>query len=209
MCVPMKRLWIIALALCLALAGRAEDQLWTLADGSKVTVIKVLSQSATHVTVRCPDGILQIDKRRLSDELKAQYPYDEAAARAKAVDEELARDREQRAAAREQKAAAPAKPKAAQGAVALEILGVRAAEDGVTYVTIANRTDMLHELARDAMVGVNVNGARFPVSRYTNPRGDVLTKVRLLPNATTEVGVVFKVPEGAVGVINMVYWVRH
>lgn len=205
----MKRFWIIAIMLCLGLVVRAEDQLWTLSDGSKVTVMKVLSQNATHVTVRCPDGILQIDKRRLPDELKAQYPYDDAAAQAKAVDEELARDRELRAAARKPEANAPAKPKAAQGTVALEILGVRSTAPGVAYVTIANRTDSLQEIARDAMVGVNVNGGRFPVSRYTNPRGDVLTKVRLLPNATAEVGVVFNVPEGEVGVISQVYWLRH
>jgi hypothetical protein len=56
---------------------------------------------------------------------------------------------------------------------------------------------------------VNANGAAFPVLRFTNPRGDVLTKMRLLPGATKEVGVVFDIPEGEVGDIVAVSWHRR
>ena len=56
----MKRSLCLLVALCLGIAVslHAEDQSWNLTDGRTVTVIKVLSQNATHVTVRCADGTL-------------------------------------------------------------------------------------------------------------------------------------------------------
>jgi hypothetical protein len=206
----MKR-YIAFIALCaLALLVRAEDQKWSLSDGTTVTVVKVLSQNATHVTIRSPEGIQQIDKRRLPDELKAQYPYDEAAANAQASAAEAERAR-LAAAAERHPAATSRQPRAtAQGGATMEILSVRPAGARATAtVTIANHSSAMQEIGRESVIGVNVNGAAFPVSRFTNPRGDVLTKVRLLPNATKEIMIVFDIPENEVGDIGSVYWNRR
>ena len=72
----MKIVAVLVLLLTLSASARAEDQVWSLTDGRVVTVGKVLSQSPTHVTVRCTEGLLQIDKRQLPPELQEKYPYD-------------------------------------------------------------------------------------------------------------------------------------
>ncbi|MFT3828359.1 MAG: hypothetical protein QM691_01505 [Opitutaceae bacterium] len=206
----MTRLLAFVALLGLAVLVRAEDQKWTLVDGTTVTVVKVLSQNATHVTIRSAEGIQQIDKRRLPEALQSQYPYDAeaAAAQAEAAKAEKAR-LAQTAENRPAGATAGPRQPAAHGGATLEILSVRPAGHATASVTIANRSGALQEIGRDTLVGVNVNNTACRVSRFTNERGDVLTKVRLLPNATKEILVVFDVPEGDVGDIGNVYWNRR
>jgi hypothetical protein len=62
------------------------------------------------------------------------------------------------------------------------------------------------EVNREMFVCVNVNGASFPSTRLTNPRGDILTRIRIPAGETTEIGIVFAIPEGDVGDIGAVYW---
>ena len=76
-------------------------------------------------------------------------------------------------------------------------------------MTITNHSGGLLQIGRSSLVGVNVNGTAFPVQRFSNERGDVLAKVRLLPNATKEIVVIFEIPEGEVGDISRVYWNRR
>ncbi|HLP07180.1 MAG TPA: hypothetical protein VK178_03380 [Opitutaceae bacterium] len=206
----MIRFFAFVLLFVLAVPARAEDQQWTLSDGTTVTVVKVLSQNATHVTIRSAEGIRQIDKRRLPEELKSLYPYDEAAAaaQAEAADAERAR-LAQSAETRAPAAAAGARHPASQGGETLEILSVRPSGRATATVTMVNRSGALQEISRDLLVGVNVNGTAFRVSRFTNERGDVLTKVRLLPDATKDILIVFDIPEGEVGDIANVYWNRR
>lgn len=203
----MTRFLAFMVLLAFAVPVRAEDQQWTLADGTTVTVVKVLSQNATHVTIRSAEGIQQIDKRRLPEELQAKYPYDEAAAAAQAEAATAEKARlAQSAENRPSAAATGTRQPAAQGGATLEILSVRPAGRATATVTLANRSGALQEIGRDLLVGVNVNGAAYRVSRFTNERGDVLTKVRLLPNATKDILIVFDIPEAEVGDIANVYW---
>ena len=202
----MKRRLIVALFLGLAAALQAADLTWALTDGRTVTVIKVLSQNATHVTVRCADGILQIDKRQLPEELKAQYPYDEAAAAAKRGAEESEKAR--LAAAEKQPALDKRRQlqKSQPQSGGLTIVSMRPTARATAYVTVTNHSTGMVEVNRDMFVGVSVNGAAYPSQRFTNERGDLLTRIRIPANGTTEIGVVFEIPEGDVGDIGAVYW---
>ncbi len=204
----MKRFLVVAALLGLAVVARAEPQSWALTDGRTVTVVKVLSQNPTHVTVRCPDGILQIDKRQLPEALQAQYPYDEVAAAARQSAEAAASRAAQEQAARRaqlERARAPQRPSGGSaGGVA--IVSIRPTGPALAYVTITNRTASMVEVNRDMFVGETVAGLRFPSQRFTNPRGDHLTRIRIAANATTEIGVVFEIPEGEVPDIGAVYW---
>ena len=201
----MKRPLLVALFLGLAAALQAADQSWKLTDGRTVTVIKVLSQNATHVTVRCADGILQIDKRQLPEELRAQYPYDEAAAAAKAAAEETAKAQAAAKAGRQEQLQQAAR-QSQQPTGGVTIVSTRPSGFATAYVTLTNRSPSMVEVRRDMFVCVNVNGARFPSNRLTNPRGDILTRIRIPANGTTEVGIVFDIPEGEVGDIGSVFW---
>jgi hypothetical protein len=204
----MKRCVIVALFLGLAAALQAVDQTWALTDGRTVTVIKVLSQNATHVTVRSADGILQIDKRQLPEELKAQYPYDEAAAAAKLGAEEMEKARV--AAAAEKQPALDKRRQLQQKSQpqsgGLTIVSMRPTARATAYVTVTNHSTGMVEVNRDMFIGVSVNGAAYPSQRFTNERGDLLTRTRIPANGTTEIGVVFDIPEGDVGDIGAVYW---
>lgn len=200
----MKRPLLVALFLGLAAALQAADQSWKLTDGRTVTVIKVLSQNATHVTVRCADGILQIDKRQLPEELRAQYPYDEAAAAAKTAAEEASKA--QAAVVTGRQPAANRRPQPQQPKGGVSIVSTRATGFATAYVTLTNRSPNMVEVNREMFVCVNVNGASFPSTRLTNPRGDILTRIRIPAGETTEIGIVFAIPEGDVGDIGAVYW---
>ena len=202
----MNRRLLVALFLGIAATLHADDQSWKLTDGRTVAVIKVLSQNPTHVTVRCADGILQIDKRQLPEELRAQYPYDEAAAAAKMSAEEAEKARaaalaERQAAAGHQQVRKQQQPKGG-----VSIVTTRPDGFATAYVTLTNRSPDMVEVRRDMFVCTNVNGAAFPSSRLTNPRGDILTRIRIPAGGTTEIGIVFAIPEGEVGDIGAVYW---
>lgn len=204
----MRRLVIGAFFLAFAVFAQAEDQKWTLTDGRTVTVIKVLSQNATHVTVRCPDGIQQVDKRQLPEELKAQFPYDEEAVEAQRAAEEAAKAQAAKATERqnapERQRQAQRQSQPASGGLAIE--GVRPNGRATAVVTVVNRTDKLTEVTRDLFMGVNVNGTAFPASRIRNAQGDIWVRLRIGPNSTKEVTVEFAIPEGEVGDIRAVYW---
>jgi len=200
----MKRPLLVALLLGLAAALQAADQSWKLTDGRTVTVIKVLSQNATHVTARCADGILQIDKRQLPEELREQYPYDEAAAAAKTAAEEASKARAAVVTGRQPAANRRPQPQQPKGGVS--IVSTRATGFATAYVTLTNRSPNMVEVNREMFVCVNVNGASFPSTRLTNPRGDILTRIRIPAGETTEIGIVFAIPEGDVGDIGAVYW---
>ncbi len=202
----MKRLLMGVAMLSAVVVMRAENQQWSLADGRTVTVIKVLSQNATHVTVRSAEGIQQIDKRQLPEELKAQYPYDDAAAEAKLQAEEAEKLQAARAAERQ---GAPerqrqAKPQERTGGLA--ILEVRATERATAVVTVANRTASLVEVTREMFAGVNINGAAFPAVRMRNARGDIFVRLRVPAGETKEITVLFAIPEDEVGDIRTVGW---
>lgn len=201
----MKRRLLVALFLGIAATLQADDQSWKLTDGRTVTVIKVLSQNATHVTVRCADGILQIDKRQLPEELRAQYPYDEIAAAAKTAAEEAAKARAS-AQAEHQTTSNRRPPQAQQPKGGVSIVSTRPAGFGTAYVTLTNRSPNMVEVRRDMFVCTNVNGATFPSERLTNPRGDILTRIRIPADGTTEIGIVFAIPAGEVGDVGAVYW---
>lgn len=204
----MKRRLFVALCLGIAAILHAEDQSWKLTDGRTVTVIKVLSQNATHVTVRCADGILQIDKRQLPEELRGEYPYDEAAAADKLAAEQAEKARavalaERQAGAGERRVQKLQQPQPKGG---VTIVSTRPEGFATAYVTLTNRSESMVEVTRDMFVCVNVNGARYPSSRLTNPRGDILTRIRIPAGNTTEIGIVFAIPEGDVGDIGGVFW---
>jgi hypothetical protein len=201
----MKRRLLVALLLGIAATLRADDQSWKLTDGRTVMVIKVLSQNATHVTVRCADGILQIDKRQLPEELRAQYPYDEAAAAAKQAAEDATKAKAAAQAGRQERPQQMVR-QSPQPKGGVTIVSTRPTGFATAYVTLTNRSTEMVEVRRDMFVCVNVNGARFPSNRLTNPRGDILTRIRIPANGTTEVGIVFEIPEGEVGDIGSVYW---
>ncbi len=203
----MKRLWVSLLLVVSPVVLRADAEVWALTDGRSVTVLKVLSQNATHVTVRTADGILQVDKRQLPEDVSARYPYDELGA---AVDQEVRAAQERRAAElAEQRAAqerARREKKPAAPATGVTILTVRAAGPAIAYVTVANHTAGMFEVNRDMFVGENVSGLRFPSLRFTNPRGDILTRVKIAPGKEAEIGVVFDIPAGEVPDIGKVFW---
>ncbi len=203
----MKRLWVSLLLVVSPVVLRAEAEVWALTDGRSVTVLKVLSQNATHVTVRTADGIVQVDKRQLPEAVSERYPYDELGA---AVDRELQVVQDRRAAElAEQRAAqerARREKKPAAPATGVTILGVRAAGPAIAYVTVANRTGGMFEVQRDMFVGENVSGLRFPSLRFTNPRGDILTRIKIAPGKEAEIGVVFDIPAGEVPDIGKVFW---
>ena len=204
----MKRFLVVVVLLGLAMVARADPQSWALTDGRTVTVVKVLSQNPTHVTVRCPDGILQIEKRQLPEALQAQYPYDAVAAAAKQSAEAAASQAAAEAAARRaqlDRSRAPQRPSDGSGG-GVAIVNLRPAGPALAYVTITNRTASMVEVNRDMFIGETVAGLRFPSQRFTNPRGDHLTRIRIAANATTEIGVVFEIPEGEVPDIGAVYW---
>ena len=204
----MKRYLVVVALLALAGIMRADPQSWSLTDGRTVTVVKVLSQNATHVTVRCPDGILQIEKRQLPEALQAQYPYDAVAAAAKQSAEAAASLAAQEQAARRaqlERSRPPQRPSGGSGG-GVAIVSLRPAGPALAYVTITNRSASMVEVNRDMFVGETVAGLRFPSQRFTNPRGDHLTRIRIAANATTEIGVVFEIPEGEVPDIGAVYW---
>ncbi len=204
----MKRFLVVVALLGLAMVGRAETQQWALTDGRTVTVVKVLSQNPTHVTVRCPDGILQIDKRQLPEALQEQYPYDAVAAAAKQSAEAAASQAAQEQAARRAQLDRSHSPQRTVGGSAggVAIVSIRATGPALAYVTITNRTASMVEVTRDMFIGETVAGLRFPSQRFTNPRGDHLTRIRIAANATTEIGVIFEIPEGEVPDIGAVYW---
>ena len=205
----MKRSLCLLVALCLGIAAslHAEDQSWNLTDGRTVTVIKVLSQNATHVTVRCADGILQIDKRQLPEELRGQYPYDEAAAAEKLAAEQAEKARAAALAARQtgtgERRVQKQQPQPKGG---VTIVSTRPEGFATAYITVTNQSESMVEVTRDMFVCVNVNGARYPSLRLTNPRGDILTRIRIPAGRTTEIGIVFAIPEGEVGDIGSVFW---
>lgn len=201
----MRRFVIGALLLALTVAAPAEDQQWALTDGRTVTVIKVLSQNATHVTVRCPEGILQVDKRQLPESLQAAYPYDEEAAAAKQAEEE----REKARAAGGERPVPNARPRPApqaQPTGGLAIASAQGTERATAVITVANRTAALVEVTREMLVGVNVNGEAFPALRLRNARGDIFVRVKVPAGEAKEITVVFDIPEGVVGDIRAVYW---
>lgn len=196
----MKFVAVLVLLLALLVSVRAEDQVWSLTDGRVVKVGKVLSQSPTHVTVRCTEGLLQIDKRQLPPELQEKYPYDSAAgeeAQRRAQEDQSRREvqaAQQRAWAEQQRRQVQAQ----QPQMAARILSIRADGPARAYVTIENSTASEVEVGKDSFTAVNVTGATFPSVRLTNPRGDILKRVRIAANGTVEVGVVFNIPEGEV-----------
>ena len=206
----MKVVAVFILLLSLLVTGRAEDQVWALTDGRVVTVNKVLSQTPTHVTVRCTVGLLQIDKRKLPPELQEKFPYDSAAATAaqrqqeqeKALRESLAA-KEQAMAERQRQIQLQQRP-ATQPAV--RILSMRAAGPAIAYVMIENRSADAIDVGKDSFTGVNAVGASFPSGRLTNPRGDMLRRVRIAAGETAEVGVVFKIPPEEIQEIGTVRW---
>lgn len=203
----MKRSLCLLVALCLGIAAslHAEDQSWNLTDGRTVTVIKVLSQNATHVTVRCADGILQIDKRQLPEELRGQYPYDEAAAAEKLAAEQAEKSRAAALAARPA-GAGERRVQQQQPKGGVTIVSTRPEGFATAYITVTNHTESMVEVRRDMFVCTNVNGATFPSERLTNPRGDILTRIRIPADGTTEIGIVFAIPAGEVGDVGAVYW---
>jgi hypothetical protein len=198
----MKFVAALALLLTFLLPLRGEDQVWNLTDGRVVQVSKVLSQTPTHVTVRCSEGLLQIDKRQLPPELQEKYPYDSAAAEEAQRQQQAEQARREAAAAQERAMAERRMPQAAgrqqpQSSMPLRIVNVRPAGPGVAYVTIVNNSSNTYEINRSSFVGVTVVGTPCPSASLTNPRGDVLTRVKIGPNETTEVGVFFRVPTDA------------
>lgn len=201
----MKRALVSLLLVLSSVVVRAEAEVWALTDGRTVTVVKVLSQNATHLTVRTGEGILQVDKRQLPDALRERFPYDELGAE---IDRRVKDAQDRRAAEAAERRAAQERARRQQVAPAagLAILGVRAGGPATAYVMIANRTGGLVELQRDMFVGENVSGLRFPSLRFTNPRGDILTRIKLPPGKEAEVGVVFDIPAGEVPDIGKVYW---
>lgn len=193
----MKRLLLLALLGVSALSAQGEDRQWVLTDGRTVTVLKVLSQNATHVTVRCPEGLLQIDKRLLPDAVKPEFPYDASAPAPPAEAQAVAPKRP----SERPRAAAPSQ---AEGD--LSIQGLRPAGRARAYLTIVNRSSSLAEVSREMLVGVTVNGVAFPVLRFTDDRGSLFTRIRVLAHGSREICVVLDVPEGEVGDVRGVYW---
>jgi hypothetical protein len=178
---------------------RGADQVWTLTDGRLVQVSKVLSQTPTHVTVRCAEGLLQIDKRQLPAELQEKYPYDSAAAAEAQRQRQEEQVRREAVAAKDNTMAERGVPQQAprrqsQASMPLRIVNVRPEGPDTAYVTISNSGEDSFDILRDVFVGVNADGVTFPASRLTNPRGDLLTKIRIGPNETIDVGVVFRIP---------------
>ena len=202
----MKRILVAALFVAAAAAFGAEPQTWQLGDGRAVTVVKVLSQNATHVTVRTADGILQIDKRQLPEALQPQYPYDHEAAEA---------ERSGAAERAAQVAEAPAprtvrKRPAAQPSSgnAVSILSVRPAGRATVFVMVANESAQMVEVNREMFVCANTEGRRFLSMRLTNAQGDNLVRVRIPAGKTVDVGVIFDIPEGEGTDIGAVDWRR-
>ncbi len=204
----MKLVAVLVLLLALSISARAEDQVWSLTDGRVVTVGKVLSQTPTHVTVRCTEGLLQIDKRQLPPEVQAKYPYDSAAA-------EQAQRQEQEDQARREALAIQQRTwseqqrrqtQAQQPRTGVRILSFRAVGPACAYVTVENLGAEAVEVYKNSFAGVNVSGATFPSARLTNPRGDKLTRVRIDALKTAEVGVIFEIPEGEVQDIGSVHF---
>ncbi|MBK8475905.1 MAG: hypothetical protein IPL39_06210 [Opitutaceae bacterium] len=196
----MKIVAVLVLLLTLSASARAEDQVWSLTDGRVVTVGKVLSQSPTHVTVRCTEGLLQIDKRQLPPELQEKYPYDSAAAeKAQRRDQEEQARREQQAAQHRAWAEQQRRQvQAQQPQTGVRIVSVRPTGPGLAYVTVENLGAEPVEVFKNSFAGVNVSGVTFPSARLTNPRGDKLTRVRIDAYKTAEVGVIFEITEGEV-----------
>lgn len=195
----MKFVAALALLLTLLLPLRGDEQVWTLTDGRVVQVSKVLSQTPTHVTVRCAEGLLQIDKRQLPTELQEKYPYDSTAAAQAQHEQQAAQARRDAMAAQERATAEQrmpqvAPPRQTREATPLRIVNVRPEGPDTAYVTIANSGEDTFDILRDAFIGVNGAAEAFPAARLTNPRGDLLTKVRIGPNETIDVGVVFRIP---------------
>jgi hypothetical protein len=202
----------LVLLLLLMVPARAEEQVWTLTNGRVVNVTKILSQTPTHVTVRCTEGLLQIDKRKLPPELQEKYPYDSAAASVAANqqrEEQARRDaqaaRDRSAAERQQPQRQQAQPQASR-LQNVRIVNTRPEGPDTAYVTIANDGAALFEVTRDAFVGVNASGDAFPSDHLTHPRGDTLTKIGIQPNETAEIGVVFRIPEDGAHDIGSVRW---
>ena len=200
----MTRAAVLVLALMAVVLVRAEPQTWVLTDGRTVAVVKVLSQTPTHVTVRTEDGLQQIDKRQLPEALRAQFPYDEAGAAALAAaraKKPLAEDGGVRR--------VETRPRVVASSAGVTILNVRPAGPAIAYLMLANNTPSSVEVGRDLFVAVTAAGLRFPSHHLTNPRGDLLTRVRIEANSTAEIGVVFAVPEGESGEIGEVFWRPH
>ncbi len=204
----MKRILVAALLLLAAAAFGAEPQTWVLGDGRSVTVVKVLSQNATHVTVRTADGILQIDKRQLPETLQTEYPYDhEAAAAAERRAAVEASRTAQAAPATPRTVRKPAAPQASSRGV-VSILSLRPAGRATVFVMINNESAQMIEVTRDMFVCANTEGRRFLSMRLTNAQGDNLVRVRIPAGKTVDVGVIFDIPEGEGTDIGAVDWRR-
>lgn len=192
--------FLVLFAVLLSLVGvvRGQDQVWALTDGRTVAVSKVLSQSPTHVTVRCAEGLLQIDKRQLPPEIQAKYPYDGEAAAAVQLEQEQDKARREALAARERALVDSQRQwqrqQQPQPQMAVRILSARSVGPALAYVTIENRSADAVEVGKDSFICVTVVGASFPSVRLTNPRGDMLRKVRIAAGETAEVAVVFNIP---------------
>jgi len=72
----MKRclLWFFAFALAGALAAAPPRSTIQLDDGRVLEAARILSQTATTVTIAYTDGIVQVEKELLPPELRARYP---------------------------------------------------------------------------------------------------------------------------------------
>lgn len=203
----MKCILVAALFVAAAAAFGAEPQTWQLGDGRAVTVVKVLSQNATHVTVRTADGILQIDKRQLPEALQPQYPYDHEAAEAErsAAAERAAQVATEAPAPRVERKR-PASQASSGGAIS--ILSHRPAGRATVFVMIANESAQMIEVNRGMFVCANTEGRQFLSMRLTNGQGDNLVRVRIPAGKTVDVGVIFDIPEGEGTDIGAVDWRR-
>jgi len=138
------------LALLFAITSVAAGADLQIADGRIFKDYRIVSQTATTVTVRYTDGIAKVEKIKLPPDLLAQYPVDEKAAEAEAA--EIAKGKalyQARAKATVQKAENVMQARAAAALPGKILAAVRARADSYFKTEYGSRSQQIFELKID------------------------------------------------------------